>query len=179
MFERLKKDKIEEFKPYEEREIEYEYPDGTVPLHKLDSGKYFYSFVIVNDKPVPSFLYRAVGKWLPSGRIAALGWATDEGNVENLTVFDPDRKVMPVVVDDIPTTRDIHIDDLVVDEEGMEIYRVAELLVDAKHELLGLRLDTPFDDYSGNHYIYRNILSKYRKVVSLRGAIRKWDGVVL
>lgn len=182
MFERFKNDIIkEELKPYNEPEPEY--PVGTVPLHQLNSGTYFYTFVIVHDKLIPSSLYRVVGKWLPSNRIAALGWATDEDDGDHLTEFDPNRKVMPVVVDDIPTRFDLHIEDLVVDEEGMEVYRVAGLLVDDNHDVLGLRLEAPFDTYVSPDYVYRNVLltekPKYRKVVSLRDAIRKIDGEVL
>lgn len=178
MFERFKDKKTEEC----ETEIEYEYPIGTVQLCKLESGTYFYTFVIVHDKPVPSCLYHVVGKWMPSNRIAALGWATDDYDGEHLTEFDPDRKVMPVVVDDIPTTRNTHIEDLVVDEEGMEVYRVAGLLVDDNHDVLGLRLETPsWNPFSD--YIFRKVLltdnSKYRKVVSLRDAIKNQDGGVL
>lgn len=172
MFERFKKDKTEEYEP----EQEYEYPIGTVPLYKLESGTYFYTFVIVHDKPVPFCLYRVVGKWMPSNRIAALGWITDEDDGENLTEFDPDRMVMPVVVDDIPTIHNTHIEDFVVDEEGMEVYRVVGLLVDDNHDVLGLRLETPsWNPFSD--YIFKKVLltdkPKYRKVVSLRDAIRK------
>lgn len=175
MFERFKNDKTKE----NELEQEYEYPVGTVPLYKLASGTYFYTFVIVHDKPVPSCLYRVIGKWIPSNRIAALGWVTEDDDGEHLTEFDPDRKVMPVVVDGIPTIRNTHIEDLVVDEEGMEVYRVAGLLVDTKHELLGFRLETPsWNPFSD--YIFRKVLladkSKYRKVVSLRDAIKNQDG---
>lgn len=178
MFERFKNDKIKE----NELETEYEYPVGTVPLYKLDSGTYFYTFVIVHDKPVPSCLYRVVGKWVPSNRIAALGWATDDDDGEKLTEFDSNMKVMPVVVDDIPTIRNTHIEDLVVDEEGMEVYRVAGLLVDDNHDIQGLRLETPsWNPFSD--YIFRKVLltdnSKYRKVVSLREAIKNQDGGVL
>lgn len=161
---------------------EYEYPDGTVPLYKLTSGTYFYTFVIVHDKPVPSCLYRLVGKWMPSNRIAALGWMTNDDDGENLTKFDPDRKVMPVVIDDVPTTRNICIGDLLVDEEGADVYRVVELLIDSDHEVLGFRLETPsWNPFSD--YIFKNVLltdkPKYRKVISLREAIRKRDGGVL
>lgn len=172
MFERFKNNKTEEYEP----EQEYEYPIGTVPLHKLDSGTYFYTFVIVHDKPVPSCLYRVVGKWMPSNRIAALGWATDEDDGENLTEFNSDRKVMPAVVDDVPTTHNTHIEDLVVDEEGMEVYRVAGLLVNTKREVLGFRLETPnwnpFSDYTFKKVLLTD-KPKYRKVVSLREAIRE------
>lgn len=171
MFERFKNDKTEECEP----EVEYEYPVGTVPLYKLASGTYFYTFVIVHDKPVPSCLYRVVGKWLPSNRVAALAWMTDDDDGEHLTEFDPDRVVMPVVVDDIPTIHNMHIEDLVADEEGMEVYRVAGLLVDDNHDVLGLRLETPsWNPFSD--YIFKTVLltdkPKYRKVVSLREAIR-------
>lgn len=182
MFERFKNDKTEELMPYEEREREYEYPDGTVPLCKLSSGTYFYTFVTVHDKPVPSCLYRVVGIWKPSKRVAALGWVADDYDGEHLTDFDPDRMVMPVVVDDIPTTHNTHIEDLVVDEEGIEVYRVAELLVDDNHDVLGLRLETPnWNPFSD--YIFKKVLltdkPKYRKVVSLRESIRKHDWEVL
>lgn len=172
MFERFKNDKTKECEP----EIEYEYPVGTVPLCKLNSGTYFYTFVIVNDnKPVPSCLYRVVGKWVPSNRVAALAWMTDDDDGEHLTEFDPDRMVMPVVVDDFPTNHNTHIEDLVADEEGMEVYRVAGLLVDDNHDVLGLRLETPsWNPFSD--YIFKKVLltdkPKYRKVVSLREAIR-------
>lgn len=174
MFERFKNDKTEELMPYEKREREYEYPVGTVPLYQLGSGTYFYTFTRVGDKPVPFCLYRVVGKWTPSNMIAALGWMTDDG--EHLTEFDPDRMVMPVVVDDVPTNRNTHIEDLVVDEEGMDVYRVAGLLVDDNHDVLGLRLETTFNVHISPDYSYRNVLltdkPKYRKVVSLREAIR-------
>lgn len=174
MFERFKNNEVEP---------EYEYPDGTVPLCKLTSGTYFYTFVIVDDKPVPFCLYRVVGIWRPSNSIAALGWITDEDDGEKLTEFDPDRMVMPVVVDDVPTTHNTHIEDFVVDEEGIEVYRVAGLLVDDNHDVLGLRLETPFNTYVSPDYTYRNVLltdkTKYKKVISLKEAVRKWDGEIL
>lgn len=182
MFERFKNDIIkEELKPYNEPEPEY--PVGTVPLHQLNSGTYFYTFVIVHDKLIPSSLYRVVGKWLPSNRIAALGWATDEDDGDHLTEFDPNRKVMPVVVDDIPTRFDLHIGNLVVDEDGMEVYRVVRLLVNNKHEVLGFRLETP-SCYPGSDYMFKNVLLtenfKYRKIMSFGETInRKIDGEVL
>jgi hypothetical protein len=180
MFEQFKNDKTKECEV--EQEQEYECPVGTVPLGRLKRGAYFYTFMIVNDKPVPSCLYRVVGKWLPSNRIAALGWATNEDDGEHLTEFDPDRMVMPVVVDDIPTIHNTHIEDLVVDEEGIEVYRVAGLLVDDNHDVIGLRLETPsWDPFSD--YIFKKVLltdkPKYRKIVSLRNAIRKHDWEVL
>lgn len=146
-----------------------EYPDYAVPLFKLETETYFYDFAIKDGKRVPADVYRVVGRWIPSDRIAARGWMFDDGE-RDLAEFDSGAMVVPVALDDISGRGDIHINDLLVCEDCTAVRRVVAILIDDCHIVQGFRLESPsWVSWCG--YTYDNVMitdiHKYKKVLPI------------
>lgn len=145
-----------------------EYPEDAVRLSNLKTGSYFYNFTLIDDEHIPSDVYRVVGRWNPSDRIAAHGWIFDEDDTENLSEFDSGAMVIPVVIETILGRDDIHLNDLIVHEGYTTVYRVAGILIDDDNNVLGFRLRRPaWDLLYDYHYIDVTDMHKYKKVLPI------------
>ena len=148
-----------------------EYPEDAVQLFNLKNGSYFYNFVLINDERVPSDVYRVVGRWNPSDRIAAYGWIFDEDDVENLSEFDSSAIVVPVILENISGGNDIRLNDLLVCEKCTGVCRVVAILVDDDGNVLGFRLQRPLWHPCYNYYYYNDVMStdihKNKKVLPI------------